>query len=55
MEKDSGWSNSRCYLFGVGDRRQKWIRLEILNRIDPAGGLEVKMEAISLQICVATA
>ena len=28
-------------------RPQKWIRLEILLRIDPAGGLEVKIRAMS--------
>ena len=31
-------------------RPQKWIRLEILRRIDPAGGLGVKIKLISWRI-----
>ena len=39
--------NCRFILVFSGPRLQKSMRLEILHRIDPAGGLEVKIEATS--------
>ena len=53
LTKNALFTNNYVFVFFVfwvifgPSRPQKWIRLEILRRIDPTRGLEFKIEAIS--------